>query len=101
MVAATIAAFQPVTQRIDGVRIEGAALDPRVDYPIENITAPTLVVHAMDDGINAFTIGQYTADHIPGARFLAVPTGGHLLLGHQEEIRTQASAFLRELAAGA
>jgi pimeloyl-ACP methyl ester carboxylesterase len=96
MVASTIAAFQPVTHRFDGVRNEGAAIDPRVDYPVGNITAPTLVVHAMDDGINAFMFGQYTADHIPGARFLALPTGGHLLLGHQAEVRTQAHSFLRE-----
>jgi hypothetical protein len=67
-----------------------------VEYAMWGDGPTMLVVHATDDGINAVMFGQYTADHIPGARFLPLPTGGHLLLGHQAEVRTQASSFLRE-----
>ena len=63
---------------------------------LPRITAPTLVVHAADDGINPFRFGEYTAQHVPGAQFLPVATGGHLLLGHQDEVRTRANAFLRQ-----
>jgi pimeloyl-ACP methyl ester carboxylesterase len=90
--------FQPVTQRVDGVRNEGAALDPGVRYPMEAITAPTLVVHAMDDHINPFGVGEYTAAHIGGAQLLPLETGGHLLLGHHTEVRERVNGFLQQAA---
>jgi 2-hydroxy-6-oxonona-2,4-dienedioate hydrolase len=44
-------AFEPVTKRTDGLRSEGAAIDPLTHYPLEEITTPTLVIHSRDDGI--------------------------------------------------
>lgn len=96
MVSSTIDAFQPVTRRIDGVRNEGAAIDPKARYRLGEITAPTLVVHARDDHINAFAFGEYTAAHIRGARLIALEAGGHLLLGHHAAVRTEVNAFLRQ-----
>lgn len=95
MVSATVDAFLPVTKRIDGVRNEGAAIAPSSRYHIEAITAPTLVIHARDDSINAFSFGEYTATHIPGARFIWLDTGGHLLLGHQAQVRDEVRGFLQ------
>jgi pimeloyl-ACP methyl ester carboxylesterase len=89
-------AFQPVTARSDGVRNEGAAVDPGARYRVEAITAPTLVVHARDDHLNPFRFGEYTAQHIPGAQFLPLATGGHLMLGHHAEVRARVNSFLRQ-----
>jgi pimeloyl-ACP methyl ester carboxylesterase len=99
MVTGMVDAFQPVTQRMDGVRNEGAAIDPRAGQRVEAIDSPTLVVHARDDHINPYGVGAYTAEHIPGAEFMSLATGGHLLLGHHAEVRARAAAFLREHAA--
>ena len=96
MVAGTVDAFLPVTKRIDGVRNEGAAIDPNARYHLGEITAPTLVVHTRDDGINAFSFGEHTATHIPGARLIPLETGGHLLLGHQAEVRAEVKGFLQQ-----
>jgi pimeloyl-ACP methyl ester carboxylesterase len=96
-----IDAFQPVTARSGGVRNEGAAVDPNASYRVEAITAPTLVVHARDDHLNPFRFGAYTAEHIPGAQFLSLETGGHLLLGHHAEVRARVNPFLRQYTAGA
>ena len=87
-------AFQPVSQRVDGIRNEGAAIDPGARVAVEGIGAPTLVVHARDDGINPFTFGEYTAQHIRGAEFMPLGSGGHLLLGHQAEVRARVNSFL-------
>ncbi|OAI45137.1 hypothetical protein AYO42_03350 [Rhizomicrobium sp. SCGC AG-212-E05] len=87
--------FLPVSQRVAGVGNEGAAIDPGARYRLEDIKAPTLVIHARDDGINAFALGEYTARHIPGAEFMALPSGGHLLLGHHSRVRARINAFLR------
>lgn len=94
-VQALVAAFLPVTDRLAGLGNEGAAIDPAARYALDRIVAPTLVVHARDDGINPFPIGQYLAGHLPGARFLALPDGGHLLLGHRARVAAAVAALLR------
>jgi pimeloyl-ACP methyl ester carboxylesterase len=95
VVAKIVAAFQPVTWRVAGLDNEGAAIDPRTRYPLAAIGAPTLVVHARDDGVNPFRFGEYTAQNIAGAHFVALESGGHLLLGHWAGIRRTTNAFLQ------
>jgi 2-hydroxy-6-oxonona-2,4-dienedioate hydrolase len=94
-------AFQPVTARIDGVQNEGAAVDANTIYQVEAIMASTLVIHSRDDHLNPFSFGEYTAQHIPGAQFMPLEAGGHLLLGHHAEVRAKVNPFLRQWAAGA
>lgn len=96
LLARLIAAFQPVTARLPGLGNEGAAIDPAADYGLDTIDVPVLVVHARDDGINPFPIGEYTAAHLRGAVFMPIETGGHILLGHQAEVRARVAAFVRE-----
>jgi 2-hydroxy-6-oxonona-2,4-dienedioate hydrolase len=98
VVARMIAAFQPATWRIAGINNEGAAIDPQAHYPLAEITVPSLVVHARDDGINPFRFGAYTAEHIRGAQFMPLDTGGHMLLGHWPEIEEATNAFFKRYA---
>ena len=95
-VAKLIGGFLPVTARTTGLANEGAAIDPSEVYPLNRITAPTLVVHARDDGINPFPIGEYLAAHQNGAIFLPLDGGGHLLLGHRAEVRQAIATVLQE-----
>jgi 2-hydroxy-6-oxonona-2,4-dienedioate hydrolase len=99
-VAQMVDGFEPVTRRTGGLRNEAAAIDPKARYPLDAITQPTLVIHARDDGINPFAFGEYTAQRIPGAEFMPLGTGGHLLLGHHSEVQARVSAFLHEHARG-
>lgn len=80
-------AFLPASRRIAGIRNEGAALDPRIRYALETLRIPTLVVHARDDRLNAFALGETLARRIPGAEFLPLARGGHLLLGSHAVVR--------------
>jgi len=91
---AMIAAFLPVTQRRAGLANEGAAIDPA--HPIDPgaIRAPSLIVHAGDDRLTPVATAQFTAEGIPGAEALIFDTGGHLLLGHHDEVRQRIAAFL-------
>lgn len=86
--------FLPVTARRAGLANEAAAIDPAAKYDLGAITAPVLIVHARDDGINPFPVGEYLAAQLPGARFLVVPDGGHLLLGHRDAIAAAVSDVL-------
>lgn len=90
-VTALVQGFLPVTDRLPGLANEGAAIDPAATYALDRITAPTLIVHARDDGINPFPIAEFLAKSLPQARFLPLPDGGHMLLGHKATV-TQAVA---------
>ena len=93
-VNALIDTFLPASGRTAGVRNEAAAVDPTASYDLESIIAPVLVVHAKDDRINPFDIGAAIARRIDGAEFIALETGGHLLLGHHAELRGRVREFL-------
>ncbi len=89
-----IASFLPMSARLKGVRNEGAALDPKAQYALGDIRAPTLVIHARDDGLNPVSVAEYTAAHIPDATLTLFESGGHLLLTHHAEVRAAVAAFL-------
>lgn len=86
---AMIDAFLPVTARRDGLRNEGAAIDPADAIDPARIAVPTLIVHARDDRITPFATAEFTAARVLGAELLALETGGHLLLGHHDAVRAR------------
>lgn len=94
-VAGMVDAFLPVTLRTSGLRNEAAALDPAARIPLDRIRAPTLIIHARDDGIAPFAVGEYTATHVAGAELVPLDTGGHLLLGHHAAVAERVRSFLR------
>jgi pimeloyl-ACP methyl ester carboxylesterase len=67
-------------------------------YELERISAPTLAISAADDLYGTFDGARYTADHVPNGRFVGYPSGGHMLVGHDDEASLQIAAFLRESA---
>lgn len=86
--------FLPAAKRVQGVVNEAAAIDPSLEYHLEEIGSPVLIVHAVDDRLNPFEIGETLAARISGADFLPFETGGHLLLGHHAELRGHISRYL-------
>lgn len=94
-VAALTLGFLPVTDRLPGLANEGAAIDPIAHYDLNLINAPTVIVHARDDGINPFPIGEFLAAGLPRARFIALPDGGHLLLGHRKTVTDAVAVVLK------
>lgn len=68
--------------------------DSRMRYPLENNTVPTLVISPIDDG--TFPGARYTAENIPGAKFIALESGGHLLVGQEEKVQSEVADFLKQ-----
>ena len=91
---AMIAAFLPVTQRRAGLANESAAIDLADPIDPSQVRAPALVVHAADDRLTPVATALFTTEGIPGAEVLILETGGHLLLGHHNEVRQRISVFL-------
>ena len=86
----------PFSPRIDGMVNEGKIASSLNRYPLENITAPTLVISAADDPWKTYDAAKYTAENIPGAKFIGFETGGHLLIGQEEEVRSEVAQFIKQ-----
>lgn len=84
----------PVSRRIAGIRNDSVVASNLTRYPLEDIRVPALVISAADDLYGTYESGLYTAEQIRDAEFVGFPTGGHLLLGHEEEVRSEIASFL-------
>ena len=62
------------------------------------ITAPTLAISAADCLYGTFEPARYTAENVPGARFIGYPSGGHMLVGHSQDANARIAAFFKESA---
>lgn len=80
-----------------GARVGGQNLEQRMsEYDasqIQQITAPTLVLHARNDTLVAYDQGEFTAKMVPGAQMIRMEKGGHLAL--MFDINADALANLR------
>ena len=85
----------PIRPRKQGVLYDNYVSTPDVQgYPLEEISVPTLIINARDDGLSAFENAASAAERIPGAELLAIDHGGHLLLGSEALIRQEVARFL-------
>lgn len=91
-----LAQILPVSRRRLGLLNDSRLTTGAARVALESIRAPTLCISARDDGFGTFASARYSADHIPGARFLGFDEGGHLLLGHQAEVVVAVEALLRD-----
>ncbi|HKE90557.1 MAG TPA: alpha/beta hydrolase [Gemmatimonadales bacterium] len=85
----------PVSERRLGLINDGAVIPALTRFDLERVEAPTLIISAQDCLYQTFAGSQYSAEHIPGARFIGYQSGGHLLVGHQQEITAEVVTFLR------
>jgi len=57
---------------------------------------PTLILAVADCLYGTCPGASYSAEHIPGARFVRYPSGGHLWVGHQREVMAEVVGFLKD-----
>lgn len=78
--------IQPIGPRALGIRNDARIARSLSRFNLEKIAVPTLVVSVRDDPYGTYASAQYTARHIPGARFVGYDRGGHLWIGHADEV---------------
>jgi 2-hydroxy-6-oxonona-2,4-dienedioate hydrolase len=93
-----IQSILPVSPRRLGVLNEGNTQGTSIQYPLEQVTTPTLFISAADDLYQTLPVAQQATRLIPNAKLLEFPTGGHLLLGRSKEIWPTVADFLRATA---
>ena len=95
----TLQRILPVSPRRIGLVNDARVMSTLTRYALESVAAPTLVASVADDLFGTFDAARYTAEHIPNARFIGFGTGGHLWVGHHDEMVAAVVAFLRANAA--
>lgn len=88
-VDAMMRSILPISRRAAGIFNDGVVSSTLTRYPLEEIRIPSLIISAADDRYRTYENALYTAEGIPNATFVGFPAGGHLLVGHDAEIRAR------------
>jgi pimeloyl-ACP methyl ester carboxylesterase len=94
-VATMLEHILPVTARRDGLINEARVVSSIERYELERIAVPTLAISTADDLYGTFDAARYTAEHVKSAKFIGYPSGGHLCVGHEDDVVTEITAFLK------
>lgn len=88
-------AGMPISRRTAGIQFDSKQSNPEVNrVPYEQIRVPTLVFQASDDA-REFAGGQEIARRIPDSQLVTM-TGGHVLIGHDQQIRDEIDRFVEQ-----
>lgn len=87
----------PVSRRRAGLINDGKVVSALKPFELDRVEAPALLMSLEDDRYGTFRGARYTAAKIRNARFIGFPTGGHLWLGHNQEVITEVCGFLQDV----
>jgi pimeloyl-ACP methyl ester carboxylesterase len=90
-----LASILPVSLRAQGLRSDSVLGKGIARYALETIRAPTLVISARDDGFGTYASAEYTASQITGAKFIGFDHGGHLWVGHDDEVMAEIANLIK------
>jgi pimeloyl-ACP methyl ester carboxylesterase len=93
-VAAILDAMLPVSARRLGLLNDAAVTSHLERYALERIAVPTLTISVADDLFGTYEAARYTAEQIPGARFVGYADGGHVFVGHEADIANEIAELL-------
>ncbi|HET9429414.1 MAG TPA: alpha/beta hydrolase [Allosphingosinicella sp.] len=91
-ITALMRSILPLSRRIAGIDAEDAF--EMVEWPLHRVLCPTLIVSAEDDLFGTLAGARFTAEHINDAELKVFEEGGHLLVGHGDEVRKIVADFL-------
>jgi pimeloyl-ACP methyl ester carboxylesterase len=97
-----LATTLPSSGRIDGFYFDNYGVTSEFydeisetsPYSVYKIETPVLVINALDDPYAVPENVRGLAEKFPNARLYVVPDGGHQLLGHSQEIKSEILQFL-------
>ncbi len=84
----------PISARIAGLRSDTSASKTIAPSRLDLVTVPTLIISARDDRYGTYASAEYTASQIAGAQFMGFETGGHVWVGHNDEVMDAIAALI-------
>jgi pimeloyl-ACP methyl ester carboxylesterase len=99
MPASTVKTIQPVGDRKTGVILDGKYTNPDMErhfdqYLIEELEVPVLILHSEDDPVASYEKVEKVKHRFPDLTLVSFPDGGHMMVGHGEEIDRALDDFL-------
>lgn len=78
----------PLKPRRDGAIFDGFVPNLAADrFPLEELTVPTLILNLRDDHLAPYRFAVEAASRIPAAKLVSIDTGGHIFMGHDNDVR--------------
>jgi 2-hydroxy-6-oxonona-2,4-dienedioate hydrolase len=93
-VLAALQAIEPIHERSKGLWIDATVTTAPSTFTFERVQTPTLIVTTRNDRYGTLAGSREAAARIPGARLVIFPDGGHLWVGHQQELTGLIADFL-------
>ena len=84
----------PVSTRAQGLLFDGRTAGAPGPQALEQITCPVLTISAKDDFYGTADPAEFIAGHVRNGRAVVYPTGGHLWVGHEDDVWHEIRAFL-------
>jgi pimeloyl-ACP methyl ester carboxylesterase len=95
-VRAILHGILPVSLRYQGLLNDARWAAAPPDFPLGGITAPTLAISVEDDRFGTAAAARHIAASVPAADLMILADGGHVWVGHDQEIMARVAAFLRQ-----
>ncbi len=94
-VVAMLRSMYPTSLRKAGFLNDFYQFQHTSDYPLDQVKAPTMVIHGTADMVVPYRQGETSAEQIPDNQFLSVPGGTHLcFISHPELVKPALGQFL-------
>lgn len=84
----------PVSRKAHGLRTDAFWAGAPSPTAYDRIAVPTLVLSCEDDLFGTADTARRLADRIPGALLKIWPEGGHIWLGHDEDVAREIAAWI-------
>ncbi|MCB6178812.1 alpha/beta hydrolase [Rhodobacter sp. Har01] len=94
-VRAILNGILPVSLKVQGLLNDARWAAAPPDFPLAAITAPTLAISARDDRFGTAAAAGHIAATVPQAELMMLETGGHVWVGHDEQVMARIAGFLR------
>lgn len=79
-------AILPVSERTRGLLNDAKLAASPAPSKLEAIAAPTLAISLEDDRFQTLAAARHLAKSVSGGRLVSFPTGGHVWVGHNDEV---------------
>jgi len=86
--------LMPISRKTEGLRMDAFRVGAPSSTPHAQIAVPTLIMSCEDDLFGTATTARLLADRIPGAQLTIWPEGGHIWLGHDDDVARAIAGFL-------
>lgn len=85
----------PISRKRDGLRTDAHWAGMPSETAFERIAVPTSILSCEDDRFGTAATARLLSERIPGAELTVYPTGGHIWLGHDDDVADRIAAFVR------